>query len=53
MVTAFSVAQLALLAFALMPGVAEPARGAFLLMSFWCFGASLGARFARKRGGDR
>lgn len=48
MVTAFSVAQLTLLACAYMPGVSEPARGAILLMSLWCFGASLGARFARK-----
>ena len=48
MVTGFTLAQILLLAFAYMPGVAEPARGAFLLMSFWCFGATLGARFARK-----
>lgn len=48
MTTGFTVAQVALLACAYLPGVSEPARGAFLLMSFWCFGASLGARFARK-----
>ena len=48
MIAAFTAAQLALLAFALMPGVSEPARGAFLLMSFWCFGASVGARVARE-----
>lgn len=52
MVTVFTLTQILLLAFAYMPGVAEPARGAFLLMSFWCFGATLGARFAG-RGGDR
>lgn len=52
MVAAFTIAQILLLAFAHMPGVAEPARGAFLLMSMWCFGATLGARFAG-RGGDR
>lgn len=48
MVTGFTLAQVLLLLFAYMPGVSEPARGAFLLMSFWCFGAGLGARFARK-----
>lgn len=52
MVAGFAIAQIVLLAFAYMPGVAEPARGALLLMSFWCFGAALGARLAG-RGGDR
>lgn len=52
MVTVFTLTQILFLAFAHMPGVAEPARGAFLLMSFWCFGATLGARFAG-RGGER
>lgn len=47
MTTGFTVAQVALLACVYLPGVSEPARGAFLLMSLWCFGASLGARFAR------
>ena len=51
MVTVFTLTQILLFAFAYMPGVTEPARGAFLLMSFWCFGATLGARFAG-RGGD-
>lgn len=48
MTIGFTVAQLTLLACAYMPGVSEPARGAILLMSVWCFGASLGARFVRK-----
>lgn len=46
-------AQLALLAFAYMPGVSQPARGAFLLMSFWCFGGMVGSMLAARRGGDR
>lgn len=52
MVTVFTLTQILFLAFAHMPGVSEPAHGAFLLMSFWCFGATLGARFAG-RGGER
>lgn len=35
--------QLLLLACAHMPGVAEPARGAMLLISMWFFGMNAGA----------
>lgn len=48
------VVQISLLACAYLPGVTQPARGAFLLMSFWCFGGMVGSRLAaRKRGGVR
>ena len=53
MIVALAVAQIAILACAFMPGVTEPARGALLLMSLWCFGASVGARVAgRWKGGE-
>lgn len=35
--------QVSLLACALMPGVAQPAKGAMLLASFWCWGVQVGA----------
>ena len=49
--TAFALAQALLLAFAHMPGVSQPARGAFLLMSFWCLGGLLGSMLAAGRRG--
>lgn len=49
---AFVIAQTLLLACAYLPGVAQPARGAFLLISFWCFGGMVGSRLAARRGGD-
>ncbi|WP_276869206.1 hypothetical protein [Enorma massiliensis] len=35
--------QVSLLACALMPGVAQPAKGAMLLASFWFWGVQVGA----------
>ncbi len=43
--------QVAFLACAYLPGVTHPARGALLLVSFWCFGCFAGTCLAR-RGGD-
>lgn len=46
-------AQMALTAASLMPGVAQPAKGAMLLASFWCWGVCLGSLLYEKRcGGD-
>ena len=53
MSVAFVLVQTLLLAFAYMPGVSQPARGSFLLMSFWCFGGMVGSMLAARRGGDR
>lgn len=44
--------QAALTAAALMPGVAQPAKGAMLLASFWFWGVQIGSfLYGRKRGG--
>lgn len=49
---AFVLAQALLFVFSCMTGVSQPARGALLLISFWCFGGLLGSMLAeRKRDG--
>ncbi len=48
---AFIVAQLVLLALAYVPGMSVPARGAFLLASFWCFGGYIGSILACRKEG--
>ena len=52
MSSAFVIVQVLFLAFAYMPVVSQPAKGAFLLMSFWCFGGMVGSRLAARRRGD-
>lgn len=45
--------QVSLLACSLMPGVAQPAKGAMLLASFWFWGVRIGSLLYGKRlGGD-
>ena len=45
--------QVSLTACALMPGVAQPAKGAMLLASFWFWGVLIGSLLYEKRcGGD-
>lgn len=45
--------QVSLLACALMPGVAQPAKGAMLLASFWCWGVQVGAYLHDRRACSR
>ena len=47
----FVLVQTLLLAFAYMSGVSQPAKGAFLLASFWCFGGYIGSILACRKEG--
>lgn len=51
--TAALARQIAFLVCAYLPGVAQPAKGAMLLASFWLFGVQVGALlYDRRYGGD-
>lgn len=51
--TAALAGQIAFLACAYLPGVAQPAKGVMLLASFWLCGVQLGALlYEKKHGGD-
>lgn len=46
-------AQMVCVILSLVQGIGEPARGAFVLASFWCLGVNIGAGLAKRcNGGD-